>query len=171
MAKVKNNVMMRGISGTLGKQLVIRTMKDGSTIISTMPDFSNREFSPGQLTHQSRFQEASAYAKPAAKTNPIYAKLAEGTTKNAYNVAVADWFHPPVIHSIRRQGETIQVTATDNVAVAKVLVSVLNAEGKILEQGEAVLRGDQVWEYRTNANGRISAEAWDFAGNVVRKEM
>ena len=74
----------------LGQSLVFRQMKDGRTIISTKPDFSNRVFSQEQLTHQSRFQEASAYARHAAKTNPIYAELAKGTSKNAYNIALSD---------------------------------------------------------------------------------
>jgi hypothetical protein len=170
MAKVKRNVLIQGISGTIGKNLVFRQMKDGSTIVSTKQDFSNRVFSQGQLTHQSRFQEAVAYARTAAKTNPMYAELAKGTMKTAYNIALSDWFNPPVIHAVRREGEVIQVEATDNVAVAKVLVSVLDEEGKAVEQGEAVLQGDQVWEYRAGVVGRVRVEVWDFAGNVVRND-
>jgi hypothetical protein len=45
MAKVKRNAIMQGLSGTLGKDYVFRQMKDGRTIISTKPDFSNRQFS------------------------------------------------------------------------------------------------------------------------------
>jgi hypothetical protein len=171
MAKVKNNVMMRGISGTLGKQFVIRTMKDGSTIISAMPDFSNRKFSKGQLTQQSRLKEAAAYARPAAKTNPIYAKLAEGTTKNAYNIALSDWFNPPVIHKIQHQNGRIRIEASDKVLVSKVLVMILDSEGKIVEQGEAVFVKDMKWEYISATEGRVSVEAWDLAGNVARQEM
>jgi hypothetical protein len=104
MAKLKRNVLIEGLSGTLGKDLVFRQMRDGRTIVSTK--FSNRVFSNGQLTHQSRFQQAAAYARQAARTNPIYAELAKGTTKTAYNVALSDWFHPPVIHEIKRQNGT-----------------------------------------------------------------
>ena len=162
---------MSGISGTLGKNLVVRTMRDGSTIVSAKPDFSHRKFSRGQLKHQSRFQEAAAYARTAAKTNPIYAQLAKGTLKTAYNIALSDWFNPPVIHSIQRQGETIRVVATDNVLVAKVWVSILDKDGKMLEQGEATRRRDQVWEYTANADGTIKVEVWDLAGNVAKKEV
>jgi hypothetical protein len=52
------------------------------------PDFSKREFGERQLSHQQRFQEAAAYANAATKNQPIYAELAAGTMKNAYNIAL-----------------------------------------------------------------------------------
>ncbi len=171
MAKVKPNLMLRGISGTLDKTLVFRQMKDGTTILSAKPDFSNRKFSQGQLTHQSRFQEAAAYARQAAKTKPIYAELAKGTMKTAYNIALSDWFNPPVIHDIQRQGKHIQVHATDNILVVKVHISILDEQGKMLEQGEAVTQDGHWWDYTANAEGQIKVEVWDAAGNVVKKEM
>ena len=79
MAKVMNNPIMEGISGKIGKRLVFRQLRDGRRIVVTRPDFSNRVFSTGQLTHQSRFQKASAYAKVEAKTQPLYAQLAQQT--------------------------------------------------------------------------------------------
>ena len=170
MAKVKRNVMFRGISGTIDKTLVFRQMRDGTTILSAKPDFSRRVFSKGQLTHQSRFQEAAAYARHAAKTNPIYAELAKGTMKTAYNIALSDWFNSPVIHNIQRQGELIRVEATDNVRVNKVLVTILDSEEKILEQGEAVLVKDMKWEYVSATEGRVKIEVWDLAGNVTKQE-
>ena len=170
MAKVKPNLMLRGISGTLDKTLVFRQMKDGTTILSAKPDFSNRKFSQGQLTHQSRFQEAAAYARQAAKTNPIYAELAKGTMKTAYNIALSDWFNPPVIHQITRQNGYILIEASDNVLVSKVLVTILDVDEKIVEQGEAVFVKDMKWEYASAREGRVKVEAWDLAGNVTKQE-
>lgn len=171
MAKVKQNVLIQGISGTIGNNLVFRHMKDGSIIVSAKQDFSRRVFSKRQLTHQRRFQEAVAYARDAAKSNPMYAELAKKTQKTAYNIALSDWFDPPVIQDVQRKGSLIQVKATDKVAVAKVLVFILDEEDKIVEQGEAIVQEGPVWEYTTNANGRIRVEAWDFAGNVARDEI
>jgi len=170
MAKVKQNVVMQGISGTLGKNLVFRHMKDGSTIISVKQDFSNRVFSKRQLTHQSRFQEAAAYARVAAKTNPIYAELAKGTMKTAYNIALSDWFNPPEIHQIKRQNGHILIEASDHVLVSKVLVTILDVEDKIVERGEAVFVKDMNWEYVSATEGKVKVEAWDLAGNVTRQE-
>jgi hypothetical protein len=177
VAKVKRNILIEGLSGTLGKDLVFRQMKDGSTIVSTKPDFSKRIFSGEQLTHQIRFQQAAAYARAAAKRHPIYAELAKGTTKTAYNIALSDWFDAPVIHKVKRENGCIHVRATDNVRVARVVVMVVDERGKIVEKGEGTrcqvsgVRGEgDWWEYATETEGRVRVEAWDLAGNVTSQE-
>ena len=169
MAKVKNNALVEGISGSVGG-MVFRQLPNGETWVSGKPDFSRRKFSQGQKSHQSRFQEAAAYARVAAKTHAIYAQLAAGTVKSPYNWALSDWFNPPVIHSIKRTGNIIRVEASDNVMVAKVRVTILDAEGKIFEQGEAVQAEGSLWEHIASNDGKVVAEAWDLAGNEVRKE-
>ena len=121
MAKIKRNPLVEGISGAVGEELVCRQMPDGSTVLGKKPHFKDRIFSNGQLTHQSRFQQASAYARLAARTNPIYGEIARRTWKTAYNVALSDWFNPPVIRGIQRQDGRILIDATDNVQVIKVL--------------------------------------------------
>ena len=171
MSKVKDNLITEGFSGKLGKKLVFRKMRDGRTLVSVMPDFSDRVFSEGQLAHQSRFQKASAYAKVAAKTQPIYAELAAQTRQPAYNIALADWFHPPVIEQITRQADQIRVYATDDVQVAKVCITVLDEEGRTLEQAEARPAGDGCWEYGMVTDGHVLVEAFDLAGNVTRQEL
>ena len=170
MAKVKRNLILQGISGAIDKTLVFRQMRDGSTILSAAPDFSRRVFSKGQLTHQSRFQEAAAYARRAAKTNPIYAELAKGTTKTAYNIALSDWFNPPVIHRISRTDDRIRIEASDNVMVTKVLVMIMDDQEKVLEQGQATQVNEILWEYITQAAGRVIVEVYDLPGNTTRVE-
>jgi hypothetical protein len=166
MAKAARNILVRGIRGSLGN-FVFRQMRDGSTWISVTPDFSRRKFSKGQKDHQSRFKEAAAYARHASKIHPIYAELTKGTTKNAYNIALSDWFNPPVVHRIERKAGRIRVEASDNVMVTKVLVNILDEEGKVLEKGEALHKNPKTkwWEYATDTDGQIVAEAWDLAGN------
>jgi hypothetical protein len=166
MAKVANNVIVRDLSGSIGN-LVFRQMKDGSTWVSAMPDFSHRKFSTGQKAHQRRFKEATSYARGAAKAQPLYAELARGTTKNAYNIALSDWFNPPVIHRIEQRDGRISVEASDNVLVTRVRITVLDEEGKMLEQGEAVQHGSKTgwWEFNLHSEGKLVAEAWDLAGN------
>ena len=174
MAKVEKNVMVRGLSGSIGG-IVFRQMKDGSTWVSATPDFSQRKFSKGQKNHQRRFKEAAAYARAAAKKQPIYAELAKGTVKNAYNMALSDWFNPPIVRHIERQAGKIRVEASDNVMVTRVRVTIRNEEETILETGEAKPEDPQNspsvagwWEYTAHADGKITAEAWDLAGNVSR---
>ena len=166
MAKVKDNLMVRGISGSVGN-LVFRQMPGGSTYVSSKPDFSKRKFSKGQKDHQSRFQMAAAYARAAAKTQPIYAQLAAGTVKSPYNWALSDWFNPPVIHKIERAEGHIRVQASDNVMVTRVQVTILDAEGKVVEKGEARKVESDWWEFVSGAEGKVMAEAWDLAGNRV----
>jgi hypothetical protein len=171
MAKVNNNVLVRGLSGKLGGQVVFRQMRDGRTVVADMPDFSRRVLSRDQKAHHSKFKDGAAYAKEAAKTKPIYAQLAAGTRKTAYNVALADYFHPPVIHEVKRSKSALRIRASDDVLVAKVFVTVLDNDGKILEKGDAVQEGDsEWWKYAPQRAGRVLVEARDLAGNVTKAE-
>jgi hypothetical protein len=171
MAKIRKNLFLQGVSGSVGGQLVLRHMRDGRTILCAMPDFSSREFSSKQISHQQRFQEAAAYARKAAKEQPLYAELAADTMKTAYNIALSDWFHPPAIKRIERQGETLRVQARDNVRVERVWVTVLDGE-KVVEQAEATEVGSDWWQLPTpGAGGRMVVMAKDLAGNVVAMEV
>ena len=171
MPKVIDNILVRGLSGKLGNQVVIRRLRDGRTIVCNVPDFSHRKLSKKQKEHHKRFQAASAYAREASRTNPIYAKLAEGTMKNAYNVALGDWFHAPVIRRVERKGKVIRIEATDDAMVAEVRVMVLDEAGKVVEKGKGVRGEGDWWEYKTTAKGKVVLEAEDLAGNVGRGEL
>ena len=169
MAKVHKNVIVQGMSGSVG-DLVFRQMPDGSTRVSMKPDFSHRKFSQGQKDHQSRFKQAAGYARDAAKMYPIYAELAKGTTKNAYNWALSDWFNPPVIHHIERVNGKIRVDARDNVLVTRMRITIVSAEGKVLEEGDATQIDKDWWEYASTVEGTIEVTAWDLAGNETQAE-
>ena len=171
MAQVVNNIFARGLSGKLGDQVVFRHLRDGRTIVCTKPDFSRRKLSQEQKEHHKRFKVAAAYARSAARREPIYAQLAAGTLKNAYNVALGDWFHPPVIHSLERKGDAIRIQASDDVLVAGVRVVVLDEQGKAVEQGEAVREKGDWWEYVPREAGKVTVEARDLAGNKVQAEL
>jgi hypothetical protein len=175
MARLKKNAVISGLSGQIGKEHYARQTKDGRTIISVKPDFSNRQFSEAQLEEQSDLAAASAYARVASRTNPIYAQIAKKTSKkkvlNAYNVAVRDWFRPPVITRIEWDNGNIQVMASDDTMVTRVTVTVVSDEGKRLEQAEAQSIKGVFWKYQTTHSGLVRVEAWDFAGNVTRHEF
>ena len=170
MSKSQSNLIIDGASGRLGRDLVVRHLPDGRTLLCARPDFSRRVFSPQQQTHQQRFREASAYASVAAAREPLYAQLAAGTMKTPYNIALSDWFHPPVIHRIEVCGPLIRTCATDNVRVAQVLVTLADANGLVLEQGTAAQVNGLWWEYTPTAplhpGQRITATARDLAGNT-----
>lgn len=172
MAKVSNNVLVRGLSGKFAGQVVFRQLRDGRTIVADVPDFSNRVLSKDQKAHHAKFKEGAAYAKAAAKTNPIYAQLAAGTMKTAYNVALADFFHAPVIHAIERSEAGLRIRVSDNVMVTKVSVTVFDSDENVLEKGDAAQESDsEWWKYVPQHAGRVLVEARDLAGNVTSKMM
>ncbi len=171
MAGIKTNVIVEGLSGKLGNQLVFRHLRDGRTIVCVKPDFSRRVLSNDQKAHQERFRTAAAYAREASLSQPIYAKLAAGTIKNAYNLALGDWFHPPVIHSIEKRDGKIFIQASDDVCVASLRVRIVDEAGSVLEQGDAMQVEGDWWEYQPATEGKVMAEARDLPGNVARMEM
>ncbi|HEX6270560.1 MAG TPA: hypothetical protein VFZ43_10010 [Anaerolineales bacterium] len=168
MAKVKNNPAMDGLSGSIGN-LVFRQMPDGSTYVSKKHDFSRRTFSRGQKDHQSRFKQAVAYAREAAKSQPIYQELAKGTILSPYNIALSDWFNPPVIHEIKQVQGRILIRASDIVMVTSVQVMILDEQEKVVEKGEATKGKSDWWEYVPTTEGKVVIEARDLTGNVAEK--
>ncbi len=176
MAEVKANPIVQGLSGGLGRDLMFRRLRDGRTILCVKPDFSRRVFSEGQLSHQERFKQATAYAKWAAKAQPIYAELAAGTMKSAYNVALSDWFHPPQILAVEtggwtgEAGATLQVKAQDDVMVAGVSV-LIRAGETVVEEGDATQSDGLWWDYVTQVSVSeevsVVVRVVDLAGNGV----
>jgi hypothetical protein len=168
MARVRKNIFVQGLSGKFAGQVVFRQLRDGRTIVANVPDFSNRVLSKDQKAHHAKFKDGAAYAKEAAKANPIYAQLAAGTMKTAYNVALADYFHPPIIHKVERVDSVLRIQASDDVMVARVSVTVFNNDGVVLEKGEAAQEAaSEWWRYIPQHAGKVLVEARDLAGNVT----
>jgi hypothetical protein len=155
MATVRHNLVLEGLSGLLGDQLVLKRDRAGRTIVSRKPNFDNRVFSEDQKKHQSRFQEAAAYAKAAAKIEPIYKELTIGTAKSAYNVAVGDWFNPPEVGEVDvrgytgQVGETIRAKVIDDVQVTQVKLVISTGDDVVIEQGEMNLAQGLWYSYTT----------------------
>lgn len=177
MAKVTLTGPVTVIRGKMGN-MIFRQMPDGTIIVSSAPPKltgrhkkrAKLRRSEKQKAHNSRFKEATIYARYAAKAEPIYAELAAVTPmKTAYNFALKDWFNPPVIERVERGGGCIRVQASDIVLVTKVQVTVLNQDGGVVERGEAVRREGDWWEFASQAEGgTVIAEAWDLPKNVTR---
>jgi len=176
MAKSLNNIVMHGASGKLGNQIVFRQGKGGQTIIAVKPA-AGRDFNPTQQAHQESFRHAIAYAK-SAKDEAIYIAKAQGTTMNAFNAAVADWFNKPQVLEINIDGWTgdpgqiIRVKAQDDTSVTKVHVQIVDVDGNIFEEGDAVQADGLWWDYTTTsvvdrpvASNVVKATAHDLPGN------
>ena len=185
MAKVAKNLVLYGASGKLGDMLVIK-QRAGKTILSVAPGESTAEPSEAQKVQRARFQQAVIYAK-AQMADPdskaAYAEKAAGG-KTAYNVAVADFFSAPDIDEIDlgsytgAVGDTIRVRATDDFKVTQVVVTIANADGSLVEEGDAVLQPNGLdWVYTATADNpslegdRIVVQAIDRPGNVTEEEQ
>ena len=177
MAKVNKNIFTQGLSGSLGDQIIFRQSKDGRTIVALKPTFSeDREFSSVQLEHQEEFREAIAYAQ-TVKGQEAYINKAKGTAMSAFNAAVADWFNKPEVLEIDitgwngQVGQIIRVKAQDDVQVTKVFVKISDANGTLIEQGDAVQADGLWWDYTTttatsmNPAPQVVATAQDLPGN------
>lgn len=178
MAKVRNNVVVRGLSGSFGDQMIIKIDKAGRTIVSNKPEFDeDRVFTPAQQAQQEKFREASVYAKDA-KDLEVYAEKAEGTPMHPYNVALADWLHAPEIKDINLSawtgevGQAIRIQAMDDVEVKQVSVVITDEEGAVLERGMATADNGDWWTYRTTAtasgNPKVLVAAEDLPGHITK---
>jgi hypothetical protein len=170
MAKVKRGGMLFGISGSLGN-FVFSQMPDGSTRISVKPEY-HRKGTQGQKDNRKRFKDRTAWAKEAWKVYPISAELAQDMPMvNAYNLALSDYAHPPVIHCLERKDGLIRVQASDNIYVASVHVWILDADGNELEHGEATRVDDEWWEYASPREGAVEVEVRDLPCNKTRQRL
>jgi hypothetical protein len=177
MAKVSNNIFVRGLSGSLGNQFSVRSRKNGRTTVAVISDYeTQREPSEAQLAQQQAFREAIAYAK-AMKGEEIYRLKADGSDKSPYNLAVADWFHAPEVSTIDLSGwdgaagGTVRVLAHDDVQVKRVIVRFSDAGGELLEEGSASEAGANWWTYETqtpmSGDVTVTATAVDLPGNLT----
>ena len=178
MAKIWNNLFLEGLTGLVGDRIILRRDAAGRTIICARPRPNpHRAFSDLQRAQLDRFREAAAYAV-SAMHNPVYAGLAHGTPRNAYNLAISDWFHPPQILDLDlgdwrgQPGKVIRVRALDDVLVRQVSITILGPDGWLLETGPAAQLDAQCWQYLTTslAQGSLTvvATAWDLPGHAAQ---
>jgi hypothetical protein len=176
MAKVENNIFVRGLSGTLGGQFVVKQGRN-CTIVSKQPVFDeNRTFTEAQVDRQSKFREAVAYAK-GAKGWTVYVEKAKATNRTPYHVAISDFCHAPEITNLDMSawngeaGQVLRVQVVDDVKVTQVSVVITDEAGNVLEQGPAVQGEGTLWTYTTTVttqNGvHVVVTARDLPGNIT----
>jgi hypothetical protein len=184
MAIVKKNIVTQGLSGTLGDTIVFRQSR-GRTIVSVTPNQNNTPTTK-QKAHRERFQLAVMYAKgqisdPVAKAE--YEAAMKEESMSSYALAVTDFMKAPEIEFIDaarytgKLGDTLLIRAVDDFKVKSVTVTISNADGTLVEKGNAVQQPNQLdWLYTaTKANAAIAGDkitvtATDKPGNVTLKE-
>lgn len=185
MAIVKSNIVVEGLSGKLGDQIVFR-QRGGKTIVSVKAVRPEGGPSEAQQQQQRKFGQANRYAKQAMKNGPLkqaYELQTKGG-QSAFNVAMADYLNSPVIDGLEGEAYTgakdspINITVTDDHMVAEVEVVLYSAQGDVLEQGPAELDENGVdWVYTTQmTNGqregsKLVVRASDLPGNRTEREF
>lgn len=182
MARVKKNIITQGLSGKIGKRLVFKNYGN-VTVVSAYPDMSRVKLSVRQKQENKRFKDAMDYARkqmadPIAKA--AYKSRATGLQK-PHNIAIADFYHPPVIGQVdvsiskAGQADRIFVEATDDFKVVKLEVEISEQDEKKNESGQAMQINEVKWLYVVqgvyeSAEGlKIIVRAWDTPGNCTEK--
>lgn len=89
-----DNILLKKMSGHIGKQFVIKQYGD-KTIISSYPDMSNRKLSPKQVEMTKKMTDANAYARQilSDETKRNAAQLRLNVTRNRlYTALIRDYF-------------------------------------------------------------------------------
>jgi len=174
-----SNNFIRGSRSLAGDQLITCITRSGKIIMTDKPMFNDRRaVTDPQKSHQDALREAVAYAR-FAESEEVYINKARETGTTAYNLAIVDWLGAPKVLEINMDdwtgkiGQTIRVKARDNVMVARVEVMIRDANGNILEAGEAVQAEERSpwWNYTSQALSMmtpfpiVEATAQDLPGN------
>jgi hypothetical protein len=185
MALIKENDLTEGMSGKFGKKIVFRVVQ--GVTVATRRSTAERGKTEKQVAQRERFQRASQYAKakmadPVAKA--VYKQLAgNGPFANAFAAAVKDYLVPPKVLDVKvseftgAAGSTIPIAISDNFKTIKLKVTLMGADGIVVESGEASYKqGDVEWKYITVqalpllAGAKIVVTAIDRPGNETTFE-
>jgi hypothetical protein len=168
MARSINNILTKGLSGMIGKQIVFRTW-NGKTFISVAPKKPKKQ-SAVQKENRSKFKRATTYAKSMMK-DPVkkaeYKEIAkELQLPNAYTAAITDYMRNPQIEALDlasysgKADEEIKVTARKKgFEIQEVEVTIVDQNGEAIEEGRAVKGLDNEWIYRTTTNNEEKGPA------------
>ena len=179
MANMYRNRFFRGLTGAFHEQLVTHTTCTGKTILINKSLFSdNQDYIESMKAHEAALLEVTTYAS-FAKTQDAYLEKELETGITAYNLAIADWFVSPKVLEINvdrwtgKPAQKIRVKARDNVKVARVALLIRDAQGNVVELGDAVQSetGSAWWNYTTRSLVQmtpfpsVQAIAFDLPGN------
>ena len=176
---------MTGARGMLGNVVVYRQFR-GQTLLCNRPE-KRTGITAHQQRMKTRFLEAVAFAKKQIAdpvTKALYKPGPESKFTSTYAAALADYLKRPVIDDVDvsrykgNEGDAIVVKASDVAQTLTVLVSVLDTNEHIIDQGEAipailtnsyVFRASKRNDLIKGSTIRITVR--DRPGNVVDREL
>ena len=187
MAKINDNLLVRGARGNVGKQFVYKRRGD-NTHIARMPKVKKDAIpTAAQEEHRELFAAASLYATGAISNPALKLEYQEkaGPGETAFNVALRDYLKSPQVKKIDASkydgtiGSILSINARDDFRVADVKVSIHDATGFLVEEGNAVLSplDRNKWIYTATqentvfAGTRITVIASDLPGNTAMLQV
>jgi len=155
MSSSRTNGLTKDYSGKFGDQYVLRR-KNGKSLMTKLPEKSKLPMTEAQKRVKANFRAASAFAREKL-SEPVmraaYLKKGNGV-RSAYNVAMSDFFNPPVINLINvsfyngHAGDVIMVEAVDDFRVERVILTLSDENNNVLETGDCIHTGDgPEWVY------------------------
>ena len=179
MAIVENNLFLYGLKGKIGGQIVIRQTKRGTVVAVPPRSNEGRELTPAETNQRERFRLGVMYGK-GAKDRPEYKEAAVARKISGFNVATADFLHPPEIPEINlaqysgRQGDRIFVRAFDDIEVERVGIMIVGQDNALIEQGQMGRDENDktLWSYAATADAgvghvQVIVDAADLASQVT----
>ncbi len=144
MAIVDKNIIIKGLKGKLGNMLVFR-QRNGKTIVSTVPQKTDKPPTPAQLTRREKFRKAVVYAQGVLQNPTLHAWYAANLFhhQSVYHAALSDFMHPPQILAIDtqsyhgKQGDHVFITIPEESRATGVTLTFCHADGTLAEEGTA----------------------------------
>jgi hypothetical protein len=174
-------------ASVIGEPKTVR-IRNGKSFLTKIPKFDpNRVPTVKQEDHLDKFAAGASYAR-AAMDNPelskLYAEKAD-KEKSVFNIALRDYMKAPKVKKINvsaytgNPGSIIQVKAKDDFGIKQVKVSIYNAAGDLVEEGQALIDPlDRfLWTYTATqvvailAGSKIKAVAQDLPKNTGELEI
>ncbi len=187
MTKIDNNALLKGASGKFGKTHVYRTIRGQLQMINTPAKSGKLSVSQESMSY--KLKRAADYWQNVKKFPELlqaYEKRKTTRMFSAYLVAVSDSMNPPTVHYIKAEqyrgaiGDTITIKATDDLKVTRVLVMINDANGKVIERGDATRmyhNKPQIFKYIATVTNEtlkgtvITVSAFDLPGNKGTGEV
>ncbi|HYG37897.1 MAG TPA: hypothetical protein VD908_04725 [Cytophagales bacterium] len=181
MAQVRNNTLIDGISGKVGKDLVFKTW-NGKTFVYLKAKKPKTQ-SPKQKENRGKFKKATWFAKmmmeDPVKKAEYWEKAKKLKLPNAYTAAITEYMRSPEIVDVDisgfkgKAGDEIKVTARKkDFEVEMVEVIIVDGEGKVIEE-EKLIRSslDGKWIFIAKESFKeghsIHVICRDRCGNLV----
>ncbi len=159
MAKSKDNLIMQGTSGRVGRNLVFRLKGDQTIIAKRARPKTNREYTSDHKSVMNRFTRAALYAKAAIQDPQLKAayQAKANVNQTAYNVAFRDYIVKPYVALLDdtgyqgNTGEKISLLIKDVLQVVDIRVEILDSNDAVIESGVATVapadRTNTQWNY------------------------